>query len=88
VLRDIEALTGTGIRRVLADAGYKGHNAPLAHAFKIVGERTGKSTWVITPGTNFQAFFREVAAFPPGPPDFSMLEALHEKHGMIMPQPE
>jgi quercetin dioxygenase-like cupin family protein len=57
------------------------------HGFKIVGERSGKSTWVITPGTSFQAFFREVAAFPPGPPDFAKLDALHAKHGMIMPPP-
>ncbi len=57
------------------------------HGFTIVGERPGKSTWVITPGTNFQTFFREVAAFPPGPPDFARLDALHSKHGMIMPPP-
>ena len=35
VLPDIEALTGAGISRVLADAGYKGHNAPLAHKFHV-----------------------------------------------------
>ena len=57
------------------------------HGFKIVGERPGRSTWVITPGTNFQTFFREVATFPPGPPDFARLDELHAKHGMIMPPP-
>jgi hypothetical protein len=57
------------------------------HGFKVVGERPGRSTWVITPGTNFQAFFRKVATFPPGPPDFAKLDALHAKHGMIMPPP-
>jgi quercetin dioxygenase-like cupin family protein len=57
------------------------------HGFKIVGDQPGRSTWVITPGTNFQTFFREVAAFPPGPPDFAKLDALHEKHGMVMPPP-
>ena len=35
VLPDIEALTGAGISRVLANAGYKGHNAPLAHKFHV-----------------------------------------------------
>jgi transposase, IS5 family len=43
VLPDIEALTGAGIRRVLADAGYKGHNAPLAHKFHVftTGQKRG-----------------------------------------------
>ena len=43
MLPDIEALTGAGIRRVLADAGYKGHNAPLAHKFKVftTGQKRG-----------------------------------------------
>jgi transposase, IS5 family len=43
VLPDIEALTGAGIRRVLADAGYKGHNAPLAHRFHVftTGQKRG-----------------------------------------------
>ena len=43
MLPDIEALTGAGISRVLADAGYKGHNAPLAHKFKVftTGQKRG-----------------------------------------------
>jgi transposase, IS5 family len=43
VLPDIEALTGAGIKRVLADAGYKGHNAPLAHKFHVftTGQKRG-----------------------------------------------
>jgi transposase, IS5 family len=43
VLPDIEALTGAGIKRVLTDAGYKGHNAPLAHKFHVftTGQKRG-----------------------------------------------
>ena len=31
----MEKTIGNGIDRILADAGYKGHNAPLSHKFKI-----------------------------------------------------
>jgi len=35
VIPDIEATIGVGIERILADAGYKGHNAPSSHKFKV-----------------------------------------------------
>ncbi len=35
IIPDMEAMIGNGIDRILADAGYKGHNAPLSHRFKI-----------------------------------------------------
>ncbi len=35
VLPDIETITGTTIARVIADAGYRGHNAPGDYKFKI-----------------------------------------------------
>ena len=35
VLPRIEAVTGTALSRILADAGYKGHNAPEEHTFKV-----------------------------------------------------
>ena len=35
VIPDLEAMIGVGLDRILADAGYKGHNAPLSHRFKI-----------------------------------------------------
>ena len=57
------------------------------HGFKNVGDTPGKTSWVITPGTSFQAFFRELATIPPGPPDFARLDALHAKYGMTMPTP-
>jgi IS5 family transposase len=35
VIPDIEATTGAALSRILADAGYKGHNAPAGYKFKV-----------------------------------------------------
>jgi len=35
ILPDIEKLTGATLKRILADAGYRGHNAPQAHKFHV-----------------------------------------------------
>jgi IS5 family transposase len=35
VIPEMEAMIGNNIDRLLADAGYRGHNAPLSHRFKI-----------------------------------------------------
>jgi IS5 family transposase len=35
IIPDIERIIGNGITRILADAGYRGHNAPLSHKFKV-----------------------------------------------------
>ena len=35
VIADMERTIGNGITRILADAGYRGHNAPLSHRFKV-----------------------------------------------------
>jgi IS5 family transposase len=35
VIPDMEKTIGNGITRILADAGYRGHNAPLSHKFKV-----------------------------------------------------
>ncbi len=35
VIPEMEAVIGNGLDRILADAGYRGHNAPLSHRFKI-----------------------------------------------------
>ena len=35
VIPDIEAVTGAEVDRILADAGYKGHNAPASHQFRV-----------------------------------------------------
>ena len=35
IIPDIEKTIGAGLDRILADAGYRGHNASLSHKFKI-----------------------------------------------------
>ena len=35
IIPDIEAMIGNAIDRILADAGYKGHNAAFSHKFKV-----------------------------------------------------
>jgi quercetin dioxygenase-like cupin family protein len=58
----------------------------IVHGFKNTGSMTAKTFWTITPGTSFETFFRAVAAMPPGPPDFDMLDKLHAAHGITMPR--
>jgi transposase, IS5 family len=43
VLPGIEAITGAALSRILADAGYKGHNASKEHKFKVYtqGQKRG-----------------------------------------------
>jgi IS5 family transposase len=43
ILPGIEAMTGAVLSRILADAGYKGHNAPEEHKFKVYtqGQKRG-----------------------------------------------
>ncbi len=35
IIPDMEKTIGMGLDRILADAGYRGHNAPLSHRFKV-----------------------------------------------------
>src|SRR5260221_3709937 len=35
IIPGMEKTVGNGIDRILADAGYRGHNAPLTHTFKV-----------------------------------------------------
>lgn len=35
IIPEMEAMVGAEIERILADAGYKGHNAPESHRFKV-----------------------------------------------------
>ncbi len=35
IIPDVEAAIGCEIARILADAGYKGHNAPASHRFRV-----------------------------------------------------
>jgi uncharacterized cupin superfamily protein len=57
------------------------------HGFRCVSSTAGVTTWVVSPGDNGQAFLRALGQFPPGPPDFAKLDALHQKHGIEMAPP-
>lgn len=48
VLPDIEAITGVVLKRAIADAGYKGHNAPLKYRFKVYlqGQKRGMTAQI------------------------------------------
>jgi transposase, IS5 family len=35
IIPDMEAMIGVELERILVDAGYRGHNAPLTHSFRI-----------------------------------------------------
>lgn len=35
IIPDIEKLTGATLKRIYADAGYRGHNAPISHKFRV-----------------------------------------------------
>jgi transposase, IS5 family len=60
VLAAIEAITGAWLSRVLADAGYKGHNAPKACRFSVYtqGQKRGVTQAIKRP-------FRRRAAIEP-----------------------
>jgi len=59
------------------------------HGFQNVGATPGKTLWQVTPGANFEPFFDELGALPPGPPDLAYVAALFGRYGMeILPPPE
>ena len=60
---------------------------PLPHGFKNIGDQPGKTLWFVDPGAKFEAFFNELGAFPPGPPDFPKVAALFAKYGMTILPP-
>lgn len=35
IIPGMESIIGNGLERILADAGYRGHNAPLSHKFRV-----------------------------------------------------
>jgi transposase, IS5 family len=60
ILPEIEAITGVALTRVIADAGYKGHNAPLEYKFKVYTQ--GQKRGVTAP---IKRLFRRRAAIEP-----------------------
>lgn len=60
----------------------------IAHGFENTGPTPGKTLWVVTPGANFEPFFEELGALPPGPPDLARVVAIFSSYGMtILPPP-
>jgi quercetin dioxygenase-like cupin family protein len=59
------------------------------HGFQNVGATTGKTLWAVTPGTNFEPFFEELGALPPGPPDLAKVAAIFGNYNIdLLPPPE
>jgi quercetin dioxygenase-like cupin family protein len=52
------------------------------HAFQNVGDRPGKTLWTVMPGASFEAFFEELAALPPGPPDMGKVVEVFGRYNM------
>lgn len=57
------------------------------HTFTPVGDATGRTVWTVTPGGAFEAFFEELGALPPGPPDPAVLGPLFARYGMTVVGP-
>lgn len=58
----------------------------IPHAFQNIGATPGKTLWLVTPGTSFEAFFNELSALPAGPPDLARVAAIFATYGMqILP---
>ena len=59
------------------------------HGFQNVGNTPGKTLWNVVPGANFEPFFDELGALPPGPPDLAKVAAIFGKYDIqILPPPE
>jgi quercetin dioxygenase-like cupin family protein len=59
------------------------------HGFQNVGATPGKTLWNVVPGANFEPFFDELGALPPGPPDLAKVAAIFGKYDIqLLPPPE
>ena len=59
------------------------------HGFQNVGATSGKTLWNVVPGANFEPFFDELGALPPGPPDLAKVAAIFGKYDIqILPPPD
>jgi quercetin dioxygenase-like cupin family protein len=60
----------------------------IPHGFRNIGATPGKTIWTVTPGANFETFFDELDALPPGPPDMQQVVGIFAKYGMeVLPPP-
>jgi uncharacterized cupin superfamily protein len=61
----------------------------VPHGFRNVGKNAGKTLWVVTPGINFEPFFAELGALPPGQPDLAEVARIFGKYNIdLLPLPE
>jgi quercetin dioxygenase-like cupin family protein len=59
------------------------------HGFQNVGSTPGTTLWSVVPGANFEPFFDELGALPPGPPDLAKVAAIFGKYDIqLLPPPE
>ena len=56
--------------------------------FQNVGATPGKTLWTVTPGANFEPFFDELGALPPGPPDLAKVAAIFGRYNIDLLPPE
>jgi quercetin dioxygenase-like cupin family protein len=59
------------------------------HGFQNSGASPGKTLWTVMPGTNFEPFFEQLGALPPGPPDLAKVAAIFGNYDIqLLPPPE
>lgn len=54
----------------------------IAHAFQNIGSTAGRTLWTVVPGGNFEEFFDQLGALPPGPPDLKRVAEIFAAYGM------
>lgn len=60
----------------------------VPHGIANSGEVTGRTLWLVVPGEHFEAFFDEMGALPPGPPDVAQLSELFGRYNIeLLPPP-
>jgi quercetin dioxygenase-like cupin family protein len=57
------------------------------HGFQNVGAAPGKTIWTVMPGANFEPFFDELGALPPGPPDLAQVAAIFGRYAIDLLPP-
>jgi quercetin dioxygenase-like cupin family protein len=59
------------------------------HGFQNIGASAGQTLWNVVPGSNFEPFFEQLGALPPGPPDLEKVAAIFGKYNIqLLPPPE
>jgi quercetin dioxygenase-like cupin family protein len=59
------------------------------HGFQNIGASAGRTLWNVVPGANFEPFFDELGALPPGPPDLAKVAAIFGNYDIqLLPPPD